>query len=127
VKSDAGERPTDAGVARRDQQRPAGLRRGAVDGDADLPVATACTTIVQSNSASAETRARALNNRGVMTSQSGDQDRAIADDNAAIKIDPNYAAAFYNRSKAKQRKGDGAGAASDSATAVRLDPGLAGH
>lgn len=87
----------------------------------------ACNTVIQGGAASAVDRERALNNRGVMTMQTGDQDHAIADFDAAIQIDPNYAAAFYNRAKAKQNKGDSAGAAADSATAVRLDPKLAGH
>jgi len=87
----------------------------------------ACSTVVQASAAPAVDRERALNNRGVMTMQAGDQDHAIADFDAAIQIDPNYAAAFYNRSKAKQNKGDSAGAEADSATAVRLDPHLAGR
>ncbi len=87
----------------------------------------ACNTIIQASAAPAVYRERALNDRGVMIMQTGDQDHAIADFNAAIQIDPNYAAAFYNRAKAKQNEGDSAGAASDSAAAVRLDPHLAGH
>ena len=87
----------------------------------------ACNTIIQANAATAVDRERALNDRGVMTMQTGDQDHAIADFDAAIQIDPNYAAAFYNRAKAKQNKGDSAGATADTATAVRLDPKLAGH
>jgi tetratricopeptide (TPR) repeat protein len=87
----------------------------------------ACNTIVQASAAPAVDRERALNDRGVMTMQTGDQDHAIADFDAAIQIDPNYAAAFYNRAKAEQNKGDSAGAAADSAAAVRLDPHLAGH
>jgi len=96
-------------------------------GTDDATRLAACNTIVQASAAPAVDRERALNNRGVMTMQAGDQERAIADFDAAIQIDPNYAVAFYNRAKAKQNKGDGSGAAADSATAVRLDPHLAGH
>ncbi len=96
-------------------------------GTDDAARLAACNTIIQASAASAVDRERALNDRGVMTMQTGDQDHAIADFDAAIQIDPNYAAAFYNRAKAKQNKGDGAGAAADSATAVRLNPNLAGH
>ena len=87
----------------------------------------ACTAVIQASAAPPETRARALNNRGVLISSQGDLDRAIADYDAAIQIDPNYAAAFYNRAKAWPQKGDGAHADADSAEAVRLDPGLAGR
>jgi tetratricopeptide (TPR) repeat protein len=94
-------------------------------GDTPARIA-ACTAVIEAPSAPPVSRERALNNRGVLKSGQ-DDDGAIADYDAAIAIDPHYAAAFYNRAKAWQRKGDSAKADADSAEAVRLDPGLAGR
>jgi len=38
-------------------------------------------------------------------------DRAIADFNAVVRLNPNLAAAYYNRSLAKEKNGDMVGAA----------------
>jgi tetratricopeptide (TPR) repeat protein len=94
-------------------------------GGESAPRLAACTAVIQSG-ADAVTRQRALNNRGVLLSGQ-DDDRAIADYDAAIAINPQYAAAFYNRAQAWRHKGDTAKADADAAEAVRLDPGLAGH
>jgi tetratricopeptide (TPR) repeat protein len=96
-------------------------------GGEDAPRIAACTAVIQSSDATADLRAKALNNRGVLQALQGDQDRAIDDYDAAIAVNPGYAAAFYNRGKAWRRKGDAARAEADSAEAVRLDPNLAGH
>lgn len=86
----------------------------------------ACTAVIESASATTIQRERALNNRGVQSLGQND-DGAMADFNAAIQLDPTYAAAFYNRAQAWRRKGDAARADADKAEAVRLDPHLAGH
>jgi tetratricopeptide (TPR) repeat protein len=96
-------------------------------GGQTAPRLAACTAVVQSSAASAETRSRALNNHGVLLDGKGDNDGAIADYNAAIGINPQYAAAFYNRAQAWRRNGDAAKADADAAEAVRLDPNLAGR
>lgn len=96
-------------------------------GGETAPRVTACTSVIQSNAATTETRSRALNNRGVLFSGQGDSDHAIADFDEAIRINPPYAAAFYNRAQAWRRKGDTTRADADSAQAVRLDPNLAGR
>jgi tetratricopeptide (TPR) repeat protein len=87
----------------------------------------ACTSVIGASGAPAQTRARAMNNRGVLTLFQGDPDGAIADYSAAIQIDPTYATAFYNRAKAWRQKGDSVRADADAAEAVRLDPNLAGR
>lgn len=97
-------------------------------GSDDATRIAACNSIIAATtSATAVTRSHALNNRGVMVMQQGDPDRAIADFNAAIALNPTYGAGFFNRSKAYQQKGDAAHAQADDAEAVRLDPSLAGR
>jgi tetratricopeptide (TPR) repeat protein len=49
---------------------------------------------------------------------------AIADFDAAIKLDPRYATAFYNRANAKLNAGDKPGAIADYREAVALRPGF---
>ncbi|HEY3798364.1 MAG TPA: hypothetical protein VGL58_08420 [Caulobacteraceae bacterium] len=95
-------------------------------GSDDATRLTACNAVIQS-SAPADTRKKALNNRGVMTMQKGDNAAAITDFNAAIALDGAYAAAFYNRSHAEKAAGDAAAADADMAQAVKLQPDLAGH
>jgi tetratricopeptide (TPR) repeat protein len=51
-----------------------------------------------------------------------DYDRAIADYNAALKLDPKFQRAYNNRGAAWRDKGDRARALQDYAEAVRLDP-----
>ena len=51
----------------------------------------------------------ALNSRGFTYLRLDQFDSAIADYNAALKIDPKLASALYGRGLAKQKKGDSAG------------------
>ena len=61
-------------------------------------------------------------NRGVAYSSKGDQDRAIADFNEAIQLDPKYALAFASRAFAYASKRDNDRAIADFNEAIRLDP-----
>src|SRR5262249_19367681 len=61
--------------------------------------------------------------RGKNYMDNGDNDRAIADYNEAIRLDPNYALAFCNRGKAKLRIKDISGNA-DIAKARQLDASI---
>ena len=54
--------------------------------------------------------------------RSKDYDRAIADYDAALKLDPKFQRAYNNRGAAGRQKGDRARALQDYAEAVRLDP-----
>ncbi len=76
------------------------------------------------NRAEAETRARysALISQGSTDSNAGDNDRAIADFNQAIQLDPKNALAFRSRGDAYTTKGDNDRAIADYNEAIRLDP-----
>jgi tetratricopeptide (TPR) repeat protein len=52
----------------------------------------------------------------------GDYDRAIADYNQAIRLDPDYALAYYNRGVAYVNKRDYARARADWEKVLQLDP-----
>jgi len=67
-------------------------------------------------------RADFYNNRGDSLRKTGNVDRAIADLDEAIKLDPNYIGAYWNRGLAYQDKGDPARAADDYKKALSLNP-----
>ncbi len=57
----------------------------------------------------------------------GDLDRAIADYDQAIKLNPNDAAALLNRGAAKKQQGDQSGGEADIAAAIKIDPNGVPH
>ena len=73
--------------------------------------------------AEAEARARyaALVSQGNTDSNAGDYDRAIADFNEAIRLDPKSSLAFINRGDTYTNKGDHDRAIADYNEAIRLD------
>jgi tetratricopeptide (TPR) repeat protein len=78
----------------------------------------------QTNASEVE-RSRAAYNRGKEALDRGDFDRAIADYNEAIKLDPNYAPAFNGRGIAYGRKNEFDRAIADYNEAMKLDPNYA--
>ena len=66
--------------------------------------------------------AKAYNNRGVAYYKKGDYDRAIADYNEALRLDPKDASAYNNRGSAYAGEGDHDRAIADYNEALRLDP-----
>jgi hypothetical protein len=96
-------------------------------GGDNAPREAACTAVAEAAGAEPRTRAIGYNNRGVMRFQSGDKDGAMSDYDAALKLNPQYPAAFYNRAEVWRAKGDTAHAEADMADAVRLQPGLKGR
>jgi tetratricopeptide (TPR) repeat protein len=60
--------------------------------------------------------------RGVAYGKKGDHDRAIAEYNEAIRLDPKLSAAFYNRGTAYLHKGDHDRGIADFDEAIRLEP-----
>ena len=82
----------------------------------------ACTRIIQNHETSTKYRAAAYYNRGVLYRDKGDHDRAIADYNEAIRLDPKFPQAYSNRGVAYHAKGDHDRSIADYNEAIRLDP-----
>jgi tetratricopeptide (TPR) repeat protein len=80
-----------------------------------------CTALIRSGEYSGSDLAVIFTNRGSAYDDKRDEDRAIADHNQAIKIDPKLDLAFNNRGNAYGRKGDIDRAMSDYDQAIRLN------
>src|SRR6516165_6133159 len=65
-----------------------------------------CTAVIQSGRETKKNRAAAYTNRGNTYIAKGDYDRAIADQDEAIALDPKLAAAYVNRGHAYEGKND---------------------
>ena len=70
---------------------------------------------------------RAFYNRGLAWRNKGDLDRAVADFDQAIKLDPKYVAALYNRGNVFFVKKDFDRAIADYDLAIKLEPELCGR
>jgi tetratricopeptide (TPR) repeat protein len=81
-----------------------------------------CTRILQDQGEALRNRVGAFINRAIAYKAKGDLDRAIADYNEAIRLDPKYADAYYNRAIAYKAKGNLDRAIADYNEAVRLNP-----
>jgi len=81
-----------------------------------------CTALIESEPASAQDRAAGYSNRCWAYSDKGDPDRAIADCNEAIRLDPKLANAYLNRGKAYSDKDDFDRAIADYDQAIKLNP-----
>lgn len=73
-------------------------------------------------STGAQKNATVLNHEGLAKQNKGDWAGAMADYNEAIRLDPNYSAAYDNRGNVKGEKGDLNGAMADINQAIRLNP-----
>jgi tetratricopeptide (TPR) repeat protein len=67
------------------------------DGISSQQRITGCTLVIQAGTETQARLATANNNRGFAYSAKGDFDRALTDLSQAIKINPNYAVAYYDR------------------------------
>jgi lipoprotein NlpI len=81
-----------------------------------------CTSIIQSGRETPRNLAIAYYSRGLAYYDKGDDDRAIAEYNEAIRLDPKFAYAYSNRGLAYDHKGDLERASPDYNEAIRLDP-----
>src|SRR5580698_3420381 len=81
-----------------------------------------CTQSINSGKWKGRYLAAFYSNRAAAYHEQGDIDRAIADLNEAIRLDPKLAMALNNRGAAYSEKGDNDRAIADFSEAVRLDP-----
>jgi tetratricopeptide (TPR) repeat protein len=63
-------------------------------------------------------------NRGLVYQTKGDLDRAIADYNEAIALDPKDPVPYYVRGLARRARGDTAGGNADITKARQIDPNI---
>jgi tetratricopeptide (TPR) repeat protein len=95
---------------------------GRMSGDEEI---AACTHNITSGKSSGQELAVSYYNRGLAYNAKGDSDRAIADFNETIRLDPKDASAYNSRGIAYNAKGDFDRAIADYNQAVRLDPNAA--
>jgi tetratricopeptide (TPR) repeat protein len=81
----------------------------------------ACNAQLQAKQTPSD-QAISLNNRGNAYAAKGDLDRAIADYNQAISLDPKYPKAYHGRAILYKNRGDLDRAVADYSQAIALDP-----
>src|SRR5712692_965189 len=81
-----------------------------------------CTRAIKSGALSPRSLAAAHYNRAVWWSRKRAPDRALADLDESIRIDPERAHSFFTRGTLRVAKGNDAGAMADFDAAIRLDP-----
>jgi tetratricopeptide (TPR) repeat protein len=85
---------------------------------------TGCTRVIQDQREPAGNRAISLMQRGAAHHETGELDRAIADYDEAVRLDPGLALAYYRRGNVHRDKRDLDRAIADLDEAIRLEPGL---
>ena len=99
----------------------------AITGNPDLAIQH-CTRAIESGKLSGDRLAQIHYSRAIEWTAKNDHDRAIADYDAAIRINPKYLDAFFNRGNAWGLKGDPDRAIADYDAFLRLSPkDPAGH
>src|SRR5437867_2189519 len=87
----------------------------------DLAVA-GCSRAIDSHQYTGRSLARLYARRGGAYQAQGDVNRAVADYNESMRIDPTYPAAYHNRGSAWGAKGELDRAIADYNQAIQLDP-----
>ena len=80
-----------------------------------------CTAVIESGKYSGAFLAAIFLSRGNAYDDKGDYDRAIADYNEAIRLDPKNSAAFFNRGLTSAKKKDYDGAIANYSAAIQLN------
>jgi len=94
---------------------------GGVTGNPELAIQV-CTRLIEYGSLDRPDLAKAYHNRGAEWASQDNHDRAIADFNMAIELDPKLADAYYNRALSWSEKGDHDRAVADYDAALKLVP-----
>jgi len=94
----------------------------AIAADDDDNVVAACGPVIDNEKTTKADRLKALIARGSAFARKDQLDRAIADDDAALRLDPALADTFNERGELWWKKGDRPKALADFAAAIKLNP-----
>jgi lipoprotein NlpI len=98
-----------------------GPQCGAIASDPAVAV-EACTRLIEFGSLERPDLAKAYYTRGTEWAGQGNNDRAIADFDLALELDPKFSPAFYNRALSWSSKGESDRAIADYNTVIKLSP-----
>ena len=96
-------------------------RCASIAGNPDLAIQH-CTRAIESGRYSGEDLSKLHYNRGIEWAAKGNHDRAIADYDDAIRLNPRNSDAYYNRGSAWGNKGDHDRAIADYDATIKLNP-----
>jgi tetratricopeptide (TPR) repeat protein len=94
----------------------------AISANDDDNVVAACGPVIDNEKAAKADRIKALIARAAVFARKDELGRAIADDDAALKLDPTLADTFNDRGELWWEKGDRPKALADFAAAIKLNP-----
>jgi tetratricopeptide (TPR) repeat protein len=94
----------------------------AIAGNDDDKIMAACGAVADSETAPKSDRVRALIARAGVYERKDQIDRAIADDDTVLRLDPTLADIFNGRGELRRKQGDRPRALQDFAAAIRLKP-----
>jgi tetratricopeptide (TPR) repeat protein len=94
----------------------------AIAADDDDKIVAACAALIDNEKSAKADRIKALIARAAVFARKDQLDRAIADDDAALKLDPTLADTFNDRGELWWKKGDRPKALADFAAAIKLNP-----
>jgi tetratricopeptide (TPR) repeat protein len=94
----------------------------AIAASDDDKIIAACAALIDNEKTAKADRIKALIARAAAFARKDQLDRAIADDDAALKLDPTLADTFNDRGELWWKKGDRPKALADFAAAIKLNP-----
>jgi tetratricopeptide (TPR) repeat protein len=94
----------------------------AVNAGADDKIVTDCGVLIDNDKTARADRIKALAARGAAFTRQGQAERAIADYDALLRLDPTLADIFNARGELYWKKGDRPRAVADFSAALRLNP-----